>query len=408
MDSDSESCDNNNYGSVTSLPTIVPQQWPTDIERETWKEVPGSHSELWASSAGRILQYTQRGKKWYKPTFGTTIRQGYLTLVHRQKVRRVHILIASAFHGPKPSPEHTVDHIAKYNGDWQKERSDNRAVNLRWASRIEQAQNKNQPTRRVDLYQQGPALWRPDEEFRESFIGIKVSQYGRALNKHCCCPYTPTGTKGDPYASIGGSNGKRNRFHLIIALTFPDICGDRPNNETATVDHIDRDPSNNIASNLRWATKSEQSFNQTRQDSSQILDTLKVAVECKAPGDATWVAYQSLSEAADKLGIHHNTIRQAINKNPDGYVIKIREHSGWCFRVKKDRTHNEMSIPLLKMLVDCKAPGSDQWVPYQSYKAASRATGIHCNTIRTAASKNQSGHTITMKCKARGWSFRMH
>lgn len=47
-------------------------------------------------------------------------------------------------------------------------------------------------------------------------------------------------------------DGKNHRMfvHKIIALTFPEICGEyKPG---AEVDHIDGNPANNSAYNLRW------------------------------------------------------------------------------------------------------------------------------------------------------------
>lgn len=51
-----------------------------------------------------------------------------------------------AFHGAKPTDKHTVDHVAKYDGDWFKERGDNRASNLRWATKKEQSENRTRPS----------------------------------------------------------------------------------------------------------------------------------------------------------------------------------------------------------------------------------------------------------------------
>ena len=59
-----------------------------------------------------------------------------------KKVKQVHILGCAAFHGPKPPGNCTVDHIAKYDGDFMRERSDNRACNLRWATKAEQSMNQ--------------------------------------------------------------------------------------------------------------------------------------------------------------------------------------------------------------------------------------------------------------------------
>lgn len=45
---------------------------------------------------------------------------------------RVHIIVATAFHGPKPTKEHVVDHI-------DTNRRNNRPNNLRWVTRLENA-----------------------------------------------------------------------------------------------------------------------------------------------------------------------------------------------------------------------------------------------------------------------------
>lgn len=52
-------------------------------------------------------------------------------------------------------------------------------------------------------------------------------------------------------------DNRSQRLHSIIANTFLEA---RPT-LTHTIDHIDRNPSNNHLSNLRWATKSEQMQN---------------------------------------------------------------------------------------------------------------------------------------------------
>lgn len=50
---------------------------------------------------------------------------------------RVHILVCTAFKGPRPSKEHTVDHL---DGD----KSNNTAVNLEWATKQEQSLNQGE------------------------------------------------------------------------------------------------------------------------------------------------------------------------------------------------------------------------------------------------------------------------
>ena len=63
---------------------------------------------------------------------------------------------------------------------------------------------------------------------------------------------------------------RSQRLHSIIAKAFLEP---KPS-LTHTVDHIDRDVSNNNLSNLRWATKSEQKINSCRYR-HDILETDK-------------------------------------------------------------------------------------------------------------------------------------
>lgn len=66
-------------------------------------------------------------------------------------------------------------------------------------------------------------------------------------------------------------NGKYKFLHRLMAETFIVNPENKP-----TVDHIDRDTTNNLLSNLRWATHSEQ-----RENSSQVLDAMDLGVRYK-------------------------------------------------------------------------------------------------------------------------------
>ena len=52
------------------------------------------------------------------------------------------------------------------------------------------------------------------------------------------------------------AHGKSYYVHRLVCETFHKNTQNKP-----TVDHIDRNPSNNFATNLRWATQSEQNEN---------------------------------------------------------------------------------------------------------------------------------------------------
>ena len=56
-------------------------------------------------------------------------------------------------------------------------------------------------------------------------------------------------------------NNKNKRIHRLVALTFLP----NPDNKT-DVDHIDRNRTNNVVSNLRWVSRSENCLNTKSRD----------------------------------------------------------------------------------------------------------------------------------------------
>lgn len=82
---------------------------------------------------GAVFRHSRDGKRprqydnfW---TFGkANDKHGYMEIASV----RVHIIVATAFHGPKPTKEHVVDHI-------DTNRRNNRPDNLRWVTRLENA-----------------------------------------------------------------------------------------------------------------------------------------------------------------------------------------------------------------------------------------------------------------------------
>jgi hypothetical protein len=77
--------------------------------------------------AGRILRRTEWSNGyWYVTIYKDCERRKFA----------VHVLVAEAFHGPKPSPTHQVRHL---NGD----RLDPRAINLAWGTASENAASRS-------------------------------------------------------------------------------------------------------------------------------------------------------------------------------------------------------------------------------------------------------------------------
>ena len=361
-----------------------------------WAKVPGFENELWVSSLGWTWQFDVRRKVWLSPSKNEPRpKSGDVMIGHRDKDHRVHRLMAISFFGPPPSPSHTVDHIQKHGGDIVRERSDNRIENLRWASKSEQSLNRNKQKPRRDgrpvlLWRcdepRETALWFPsslkasqvlklnagsvsraangldknqihgwhvefaptsepakiadDETFR-AVDGFFVSQYGRALDPQTKqFAFTPQVNKGlwAPYLSKGDGKGGSITFafHALVAKAWPEIVGEKPPADGYTIDHKNRDPSDNRASNLRWAAAQLQQTNKNPYAKNKTKQS--TAIEMKAPGTHSWMRFASQCEAARSVNAEFGTnFRQGVisdrAKAPySGRAILKGKHKGWSIR----------------------------------------------------------------------------
>ena len=353
----------------------------------TWKTMPGNNL-IRVSDQGELQTWHTKYNRWsmvFKPPPGPL---GYSYFMHQGKRLAVHQVVALTFIGPPPEPNYTVDHIAKYDGDWKRERSDNRAINLRYATKAEQTLNRQKAQTRCDS--RPVWIWRAtdtrenavrytscsaaavrlsidsanlrraasgerpssegykacfdvayekqkvadDEEFRLIREKFKVSQYGRMLStRGGSFAYTPRPNKGAKYAMVG--NGLP--FHRLVAEAWPDIVGSKPS-DLHTIDHIDRDTTNNYADNLRWATESEQKLNQSRKKKQETNARKKIAVEVLPLGSAQWMQYGSMHDAADSLSsmlgykIRDSSLSAALTTTNLTYTFKRRAIKGWKIR----------------------------------------------------------------------------
>lgn len=374
-----------------------------------WKVVDGLPN-LQVSSCGYVRQ-CGRGGFWSPPYKPSPNPRGYHVVVHHGVHYRVHVLVATAFIGERP-PGHTVDHI-------DRKRSNNSVGNLRWATGEQQVANRNRNRKRVDIQEE--VADELGEEFRTTSTGFDVSQYGRVLHRASGRLYRPTPNAGCEYARVCDV-----LLHRLVADAFPDIVGVRTSS-TDTVDHIDRDKSNNHAKNLRWATASEQRTNQEqpawRGTAHQHVDW--VAVDVCPPDGSTWTSYDNMTLAAAAIQsvvgapVSHSQVSLAVRSNPAGHVAKQGCFKGWKLRlagtgdlqpadiVSKRRKASSDAVP-----VAYRAPGEDSWTSCSSSLQASKSimenynTTINSGSISRFVAKNPLGHRVTSKANI-GWEFKM-
>ena len=94
---------------------------------------------------GAVFRYPREGKRPRKYdnfwTFGKpNVVHGYMEIASV----RIHIIVATAFLGPKPTKEHVVDHI-------DTNRRNNRVENLRWVTRLENILDNSITRKRIIL-----------------------------------------------------------------------------------------------------------------------------------------------------------------------------------------------------------------------------------------------------------------
>ena len=129
-----------------------------------WKKVPGLE-HIWASSLGCIKHNGQIRKGYVKD-------DGYIAVKIDRKQYLSHVLICSAFHGPRPVGC-TVDHKNHKRGD-------NRRENLKWSTA--QLQNANRKRSRANSHGKKVWVWKEGEE-RKMYKSLTKAAEMLGLNK---------------------------------------------------------------------------------------------------------------------------------------------------------------------------------------------------------------------------------
>lgn len=115
--------------------------------------------------------------------------------------------------------------------------------------------------------------------------------------------------------------GKNHEVHKLVACAFLGI----PDDQTLTVDHIDRNKSNNNLNNLRWATKSEQNRNKTsRKDSLKCVGKPVTQMTLDGVEIMTWFMGSDAERYIESTGVKCSHISKACIKGcqDGGYLWK--------------------------------------------------------------------------------------
>lgn len=103
--------------------------------------------------------------------------KGYQTVTlcdgKRRRKRAVHVLVCTAFHGPRPSPEHQAAH-------WNGNKAENTEANLRWATRPENGQDMVRHGKSL-LGQRHPLAKLSDDAVRTIAASTGTRGIGRTL-----------------------------------------------------------------------------------------------------------------------------------------------------------------------------------------------------------------------------------
>lgn len=217
-----------------------------------------------------------------------------LTVGKKRKNRAVHQLVAQAFL-PNPNNYIIVDHI---NGD----RQDNRVENLRWASALENANNKH-----LDKTPDKPHFEEvkfSDEEIQsekwKEYNGFKVSNLGRVIGKN---NKILKGHKSDcGYISYGGDH---ILGHILVWEAF-----NGQKQPGMVINHINGNKHDNRLVNLEQVTPKENSRKAATETNAWGF---RQVGEYDDKGNLLQI-YPNASEAARAVGILPSSMRNSIRR----------------------------------------------------------------------------------------------
>lgn len=176
----------------------------------------------------------------------------------------------------------------------------------------------------IDLPAEGA---QPAERWESASDRLRISNRGRVQTMYPSGTNwghrrTPVPRLDEAYARVH-CRGKCRCVHQLVY----DLFGEPALEPGATVDHIDRDTTNNSIDNLRAVTRSE-----PRQHASQNAPTPRNLVRAKpADGSSEWETFESQKGAARALNARFPDKR--FNSSEISRVVRgmFERHHGWVF-----------------------------------------------------------------------------
>ena len=228
-----------------------------------------------------------------RQVFGSVNQEGYRRFHwDGRKSRFWSVFVWECFSGRRVAPGHHIDHIDADIGN-------NHISNLREFTGAAHAQKSALTQRTCASTFTEPHYIGPEDWVTCSVVTVhkvEVSSLGRVRNKK---GNVSLGRRQGGYRRVSVRN-KPYSVHFLVCTAFH---GEKPG-PTYTVDHIDRNPLNNAAGNLRWATPQQQAANKDvcRPISAHRLE----------PEKGFFRSWNTVMEASRDINHDESSIRKAL------------------------------------------------------------------------------------------------